>query len=234
MMKLKKNILIITLKISFVIMAFASIYFLFFRKRDGYEKLNLNGVDNLMFVAHPDDEMLWGGRELIKNNYLVVCITCGSNKVRVKEFKKVMKETKDKYYMLGYPDKIMNMRSNWKKEYPRIKEDVEKIYKLKNWKKVVVHNPYGEYGHMHHKMTSKIVSEVVDHNKLYYFNMYKRKSIIDYHNPMPKEDLEEKKRILSIYKSQGFIKKMFYHMIAFEKLIPYEDWMNNEEFKQKR
>ena len=147
---------------------------------------------------------------------------------------KNLKEVNDKYLMLGYPDKIMNMRSNWKNEYESIKKDVEKIYRLKNWKKVVVHNPMGEYGHMHHRMTSKIVTDVVDHNKLYYFNIYKRKSIIDYKNPMPKEDLEEKKRILSIYKSQGFIKKMFYHMIAFEKLIPYEDWMKYEQFKQKR
>ena len=194
------------------IMAIISVYyFIFYKEKSNYRKLNLDGIDNLMFVAHPDDEMLWGGRELIKNKYLVVCITCGSNKVRVQEFKKVMKEVNDKYLMLGYPDKIMNMRSNWKNEYESIRKDVEKIYRLKNWKKVVVHNPMGEYGHM-----------------------YKRKSIIDYKNPMPKEDLEEKKRILSIYKSQGFIKKMFYHMIAFEKLIPYEDWMKYEQFKQKR
>ncbi len=231
---MKKKILIISLVIMSIMAIISVYYFIFYKEKSNYRKLNLDGIDNLMFVAHPDDEMLWGGRELIKNKYLVVCITCGSNKVRVQEFKKVMKEVNDKYLMLGYPDKIMNMRSNWKNEYDSIKKDVEKIYRLKNWKKVVVHNPMGEYGHMHHRMTSKIVTDVVDHNKLYYFNIYKRKSIIDYKNPMPKEDLEEKKRILSIYKSQGFIKKMFYHMIAFEKLIPYEDWMKYEQFKQKR
>lgn len=231
---MKKKILIISFIIVFVITIFSVFYFLFFRRKNAFEKLDLTKVDNLMFVAHPDDEMLWGGRELIKNKYLVVCITCGTNKRRVKEFKKVMKQVDDQYLMLGYPDKIMNMRSNWKNEYSSIKQDVERIYNLKNWKKVVVHNPMGEYGHMHHKMTSKIVTEVVDHKKLYYFNMYKRKSIIDYNDPMPKEDLEEKKKILSIYKSQGFIKKMFYHMIAFEKLITYEDWIKNEQFKQKR
>lgn len=228
---MKKKIFIILSIFLILVIIFNIYYFFFYKERSSYKNLKLNGVDNLMFVAHPDDEMLWGGRELIKNNYLVVCITCGSNKVRVKEFKKVMKEVNDQYLMLGYPDKIMNMRSNWKKEYESIKKDVEQIYNLKNWKKVVVHNPKGEYGHMHHKMTSKIVTSIVNHKHLYYFNMYKRKYLLDYKNPIPKEDLEEKKRILSIYKSQGFIKRMFYHMLAYEKLIFYEDWIKNEKIK---
>ena len=166
---MKKKLLIISLVIMSIMAIISVYYFVFYKEKSNYRKLNLDGIDNLMFVAHPDDEMLWGGRELIKNKYLVVCITCGSNKVRVQEFKKVMKEVNDKYLMLGYPDKIMNMRSNWKNEYESIRKDVEKIYRLKNWKKVVVHNPMGEYGHMHHRMTSKIVTDVVDHNKLYYF-----------------------------------------------------------------
>ena len=40
-------------------------------------------VDNLMIVAHPDDETLWGSSYLIKDKYLVVCITCGNKRVRV-------------------------------------------------------------------------------------------------------------------------------------------------------
>ena len=42
-----------------------------------------------MIVAHPDDEMLWGGAHLLNGNYLVVCITCGRSKTRDKEFKEV-------------------------------------------------------------------------------------------------------------------------------------------------
>ena len=47
---------------------------------------SLSGVNKLMVVAHPDDELLWGGLHLIDDDYLVVCITCGPNKVRVNEF----------------------------------------------------------------------------------------------------------------------------------------------------
>lgn len=35
-----------------------------------------------MFVAHPDDETIWGGSHLLKKHYLVVCLTNGNNKTR--------------------------------------------------------------------------------------------------------------------------------------------------------
>ena len=40
--------------------------------------------DNLMIVAHPDDETLWGFNKLEKKKFLVVCVTCGRNKIREK------------------------------------------------------------------------------------------------------------------------------------------------------
>ena len=46
--------------------------------------LNLKGIDSVMFVAHPDDETIWGGAHLLKKHYLVVCLTNGNNKVREK------------------------------------------------------------------------------------------------------------------------------------------------------
>ena len=44
------------------------------------ENLKLKDTHKLMIVAHPDDETIWGGAELLKDNYLVVCITCGRSK----------------------------------------------------------------------------------------------------------------------------------------------------------
>lgn len=37
--------------------------------------MNLSGIDKVMVVAHPDDETLWGGMHLLKNKYLVICLT---------------------------------------------------------------------------------------------------------------------------------------------------------------
>ena len=39
--------------------------------------LNLKNIDSVMFVAHPDDETIWGGSHLLKKHYLVVCLTNG-------------------------------------------------------------------------------------------------------------------------------------------------------------
>ena len=49
---------------------------------------------------------------------------------------------------------------------------------INNSKKIVTHNPQGEYGHYHHKIVSKIVTELVDDkNKLYYFSFDKNSSL---------------------------------------------------------
>lgn len=207
-----------------------------FKKTD-YTKLDLDDIPNLMVVAHPDDEVLWGGQQLISEDYLVVCVTCGSDNRRVKEFLEVMSETKDKYVMLGYPDKTDGKRDNWDVVYDEIKEDLQNIYGLKKWNKVITHNPNGEYGHIHHKMTNVMMSDIVDKRVLSYFGKYYSKdelnSIEDTLVPLNEEVLNRKKEILDLYKSQdNTINKTFGHMIAYEDVVTYEDWMNNYAEKQ--
>ena len=60
-------------------------------------KINLKDVNNLMIVAHPDDESLWGGAHLANGDYLVACVTCGVVKERQEEFEKAMNEFENKY-----------------------------------------------------------------------------------------------------------------------------------------
>ena len=72
----------------------------------------ISSIDNVMIVAHPDDETLWGGEQLLKENYLVICITNGDNKIRKKEFEKVMEETKDYGIILNYPDNPKGVKSD--------------------------------------------------------------------------------------------------------------------------
>ena len=45
--------------------------------------VDLENIDKVMIVAHPDDDMIWGGSHLIDDNYLVVCINCGAREDRV-------------------------------------------------------------------------------------------------------------------------------------------------------
>ena len=192
--------------------------------------LDLTGVDNLMIVAHPDDETLWGGAHLIRDNYLVVCVTCGTNSARVEEIKEVLKITDDKLLMLGYPDKVFGQRSDWKNEKEDIYKDIEKIAKLKKWNLIVTHNTEGEYGHNHHIMTNEITTSVYNDLKidseLYYFGKYYSKKKMDKLLELPEEiksnELTKKEELLKIYKTQKDTVEKFKHMNR------YEDWIKQD------
>ena len=91
---------------------------------DQLDALDLSGYTKILFSAHPDDELIWGGGHLLDDKYLVVCMTGGNNPVRSKEFQSVVTETGGKYLMLSYPDKLGNKRSSWKYWRAAMEKDV--------------------------------------------------------------------------------------------------------------
>lgn len=186
------------------------------------------GIDKLMIVAHPDDESFWGGAHLLEDDYLVVCITCGPVKKRVEEFKKAMAITKDEYIMLGYPDVTKGKRDDWSKVHNQIKADLDKIIKYKNWKMIVTHNPLGEYGHVHHRMTNGMVTELADKDVLYYFGYYVSKGNIKNIEGMPTISPESSKikmkKLIPVYTSQISAQNDFKHMFEYENFVFNKDW----------
>ncbi len=202
-----------------------------------FDSLDLSGTDSIMIVAHPDDEILWGGSHLLDGNYLVVCITAGNNHTRAKELIKAMDVTNDKCLMLGFSDKTFNRRNNWKTEDKNIEDDLEKILSLKKWKVIVTHNPEGEYGHIHHIMTSRIVTDIYkekykSNDNLYYFGDYYKKNEIDNMSgsleTISPKNYETKLNIIkNIYISQDFLIPKFGHMTK------YENWNKYKEPDQK-
>ena len=46
---------------------------------DQLDALDLSGYTKILFSAHPDDELIWGGGHLLDDKYLVVCMTGGNN-----------------------------------------------------------------------------------------------------------------------------------------------------------
>ena len=126
--------------------------------------------NKIMIVAHPDDELIFGGAEIIQNKgYKVVCMTNQDNKKRLKEFTGLMKELKVAYEILDHKDdsRVKNIDD----EYINY---IEKLLKNKNINKIVTHNKKGEYGHNFHKAVSTIVTDICKNNdlldKLYYFH----------------------------------------------------------------
>ena len=222
------------LSLLFLIASLYILYLTYFYKEPNeinkkLDNIFLETTSNLMIIAHPDDESLWGGVHLLKDNYFVVCVTCGVSEERKLEFEEAMKYTDDKYISLNYPDKTNGERDNWIKYYDDIKYDLEGIINYKDWDKIVTHNPDGEYGHIHHELLNKMVTSIVmDKSKLYYFNYYYTNDKLDKLNyclnGLNDNELSEKKELLKLYPSQATIINNHSLASKYEKFINYYNW----------
>lgn len=171
------------------------------RLRKIYEKSirkvdQVSRYDKLMIVAHPDDETIFGGAQLLKDKgWKVICVTNGDNKIRRKEFKKVMGK-------VSAASEIWNYKDQWNGDFDRsrLKSDLSKVLGQNKVKKVVTHSLTGEYGHKQHKVLSKLVHQLVNHD-LYVFHTSKKK--------LNKNLLKKKQLLLKDYKSQdiGWLKQ---------------------------
>lgn len=134
---------------------------------------------NLMIVSHPDDELLWGWRELMKDpeNWLIIVVSSSfgypgaenEKKERVSKFNRVIKLINCDGIFLGYPDNPYNLSWDYSVQ-DSIKQDIEKYVKNLNLKMVVTHNTVGEYGHYHHKIISKICLDLFPPDVLNFFD----------------------------------------------------------------
>ncbi len=239
--RLKKYRLII---ISVILLAAGAISVLYINKNSAYwvepvknetiEEIREAKAKKLMIVAHPDDETLWGGIHLLEDDYYVVCITNGNNDVRSREFSKIIKATGNQGIILSYPDKVNGRRDDWSRVYGKITDDMERIINAKNWELIVTHNPDGEYGHMHHVMTDRIVTGLCEEagrtDKLFYFGRYYKKAdlekIKDGKEPYGEGQVLQKENILKLYKSQKETVDKLSHMNPYEDWISYKEWKN--------
>lgn len=195
-----------------------------------FNDINLNDFKNIMIVAHPDDETIWGGIHLLQENYLVICLTNGNNVVRSKEFHNVMEQTHNTGIILDYPDKTNGKRNNWKNVYHDIENDLHYLLSNHSFSTIVTHNPKGEYGHQHHKMTSAIVTSIsrnldITDNLNYFGHYYKKSSpLLPMKHLYPDAVIDQKKQLISNYSSQNKICNNLRHMFPYENWISYNDW----------
>ena len=137
---------------------------------------NASQYENVMIVAHPDDESLWGGANLFKDSYFVVCLTNAYDSARSSDFKEILTYTNNSGIILSYPDIQDNIRDNWSEVKVGLLKDLSNIINYKNWKKIVTHGPDGTTGHIHHKKACEYVTNITKKynkfNNLYYFGKY--------------------------------------------------------------
>lgn len=226
-MKYKKRVIII---IS-VIVAVMAVFLVWYEdiinirltaavKTEQLDKLNLYKYNKLMIVAHPDDDLIWGGAHLIEDDYFVVCITNG-NTSRKKEFHNMMKSTSDSGLILTFPDKIHGKRNSWLFCKDMIRRDIETIINYKDWDLIVTHNEEGEYGHKQHILTHGLVNSAYDNQKskarlMYFGKYYKPSKVPSGLQSISEETLAKKDEIKKVYKSQRKTIKKFHHMFSYE------------------
>jgi len=155
-------------------------------------------MNKLLIVAHPDDEVLWGGINLsLQSGWFVICSTHKNDPIRSKEFYKTMSLMGvSNYKMFDVKDDEHNDSQYDGSEFEKY---IEKISSYP-WGLVLTHNNTGEYGHLHHRKVNAIVKKYFKKVKVFtsgYKNTY--------------SELTSKKQLLQYYKDTQNICELIYN-----------------------
>lgn len=169
----------------------------------------------LAIVAHPDDETLWMGNQILKNKYewTIFSLCRANDKDRCPKFLNVCS-----YY--NAKPIITNLEDNELKpiDIKEIIELIDKHLKNKNYDIIYTHGEKGEYGHIRHKEVHQAVKEMVNEGKLktkkiFYFNYKKQNNHCSaiknkkYYFKLNDKEIKEKKKIIT--EMYGFQKGSF-------------------------
>tara|TARA_Y100000310_G_C20700595_1_gene829525 strand:+ start:5821 stop:6330 length:510 start_codon:yes stop_codon:yes gene_type:complete len=154
-------------------------------------------IDKLMITAHPDDEALFGGAELLTHSkeYKVIVVDEYHSDVRREEFKASMEfiGIEEYEHWTGYKGG---------EDYHREKLIYEllRVLRERAWKKIVTHNRLGEYGHPRHRALHDILNHLRP-EILWQFDKGKER--------LSTSVLHDKRDLLKVYKSQREVLEWF-------------------------
>jgi LmbE family N-acetylglucosaminyl deacetylase len=133
----------------------------------------------LVIVAHPDDETIWLGGTLLKDNSnkTIICLCRKKDEDRYPKFKKVCKILKSKGYISDLDDSEKGYYKKISKK--EIINRILKITKNKKYDTLYTHGKNGEYGHIRHIEVYNSVNEMLNKKLLYakdvfYFSYIKK------------------------------------------------------------
>jgi LmbE family N-acetylglucosaminyl deacetylase len=119
-------------------------------------------VDKLLVVAHPDDDILWGGINLLlQPGWFVVCASHLNDPVRSKEFFKSMSFANvTKWVMYDVQEEYTDNQEESDSQFygTPFEKGLQELSRYP-WKLVLTHNEIGEYGHEHHRTVNRIVKK---------------------------------------------------------------------------
>lgn len=164
--------------------------------------------DAVLFVAHPDDDVLFFHSFLKEKKPYVVLMTTGwSFRSRVPDFKEAMKKYGVRYRMYGLDADTGTVE--------RLTAIARKVQKIGNFSTVATHNPAGEYGHIMHSKVNQAVSAVFGQDILVPDTA---EAIVSY--PLNGDDVREKAFFFEkIYTTETFCMEQYSLWFTHEHLI---------------
>jgi LmbE family N-acetylglucosaminyl deacetylase len=135
----------------------------------------------VMFVAHPDDEIVFAGSFLLQNRdkkWLIVSVTTPQPSFVGDRRRNAFLERLPS--VLGCDSLMLNCIDSGKKNriQENIEPDISRIISSQRWEMIVTHGRIGEYGHMHHRQVHEIVKNICSDmsliQKLYVFDPQKK------------------------------------------------------------
>lgn len=149
----------------------------------------------LMIIAHPDDEAIFGFRDLVYNDATVICMTNGDNIQRKKEFFESMEYMQLKGHILSFIDSPTEIWLN-KEIEDFYSNDIKPLLRDK-YEMVVSHGTDGEYGNLQHIRVNMISRNIARELNIPF------KCFRDRYRPSDiPTNLQKYNHLLEIYKSQ--------------------------------
>lgn len=172
----------------------------------------------LMIVAHPDDEVLWGGELLIqeagKVHVVVTCTQGHGTLTRLEEFNAVQKSA-------GFHGEFLDGKdtANPVALEGRIQGRIHTLICENNWERIITHGPEGEYGHPQHQKVHDAVFAAVEqcrHPREKFF-------VFEPHTSKNSTFSEAKAALAKLYASQKHV--LFETFADWEELVvPFQDY----------
>ena len=121
-------------------------------------------MNNLVIVAHPDDETIWMGGKILKDresDWTIFSLCRGTDNDRMPKFIKVCRLLNAKCIITDLEDeKLMPLEIEFVAK--KIEDNLPKL----DFNNVYTHGINGEYGHIRHIEVHKAVKKLIDERKI--------------------------------------------------------------------